>query len=559
MNLPTILIVRAALLLALVANPFLLARHLAASANVVFTMAICGAAAIGTNFLLPLMLQYGGVPLSPRVLACAHWTLFVVLIGAMAWRRLPLLPGGGSGRRAVWLIAAAFAVLVIPFTHLAGIDTYKWVDLATNVRVAQRIPWLIHPLALLGFGPRSYPSAQPLLLATVQILGGLGVDWGYYLASLVSGICGIFGAAVLGRLLLGDDRGAAWFAFLYAFSPVFLRYNHWATGRGFLVSLLPLFIYSLFRLPRVRAVAGVAVLAGLLVVSHKVGLVAVAAIPVVFLIAWLLPYRQGRWLVVLLLLLALCAARVLTPTAAKLLWHTANRFGLAGVLALAGLLATRAWRARWSLRGMLLAGFCTFPLACADMYGALIAVPFVTFAAAVGVARLRGLNVRLQHAAMVGIAVTTVVAGLAVLGYRSYHAASPAVYETARFLEVCDPLGPYRVEAPERVRKQIQAYVSGCPRFDLARGEKASVVVARRPGGLGSARAALRKWTAYGRNLIRFTDVDVAWYGKDARVYYVVVGGEGRRPPDAQFLFRRDDVELFVRPRDLLSQHNERP
>ena len=67
---------------------------------------------------------------------------------------------------------------------------------------------------------------------------------GYGIASLYIGALGMLAAFLLGRRLFPQPRRAAWTALLYVASPVFMRYAHWATGRGLLVALMPLLVLA---------------------------------------------------------------------------------------------------------------------------------------------------------------------------------------------------------------------------------------------------------------------------------------------------------------------------
>jgi len=549
----TIVVVRPALLLAVFVNPFLIVRQIAPRTNLTCHIAWWGLCAAVLNLLVPVGLHASGIVIGPYTLAGVYWVLFGGLAAATALRRLPWLPEDRSGARALGLDAGIFALLVIPYTYLAGFDTYKWQDLATNVRVTGTVPWLVHPIALLGFVPRSYPSAQPLLLSVVEILGGLGVDWGFYVVSLVSGISGLFAAAVLGRRLLGDDRGATWFGWLYLASPVFVIHNHWATGRGLFVSILPLFIESLIRRPRASSVAAAALSGAALLVCHKVGMAAAPAIPMLFLASWLLPRWNRRATVALLLLPSLAAALALAPRhggalrlPTGLAWNVGSRFGLLVPLAVVGLLASRQWLARPAWRCMLLSGICLFPFACApDMYGALLALPFVTFPAVVGLRRIASADAPGSRKAVRAAAIGVAALALVPLGYRLVNATSPAVRGAARFLEAYDPRGPFRLAGPSKQRRRMQAYVSGCPRFVLRARENAAVTAKAPPWPRGFAPRNWRAWVVYGRYIFGLSDVSVLWYGRDPRVYYIVLNGEAP-PAGTRLLFRRDSVALYA-------------
>jgi hypothetical protein len=459
-------------------------------------------------------------------------------------------------------LLAGFVVLVIPYTHLAGIDTYKWQDLATSVRVERAIPWLAHPLSLLGFTPRSYPSAQPLMLASIQILGGLGVDGGYFLMSVISGCTGICAAGLLGRRVLGESRWAMWFAFLYAFSPVFMRYNHWATGRGLCLSLYPLLLLALLEFPQairrapVRAFMALPAIAALLALSHKTGQVALLVTLASLLCVLVLPRRDRRWLTFALVGLSVAGACVLASNAARFaplpatgafVYRAVTRFGWYVPVAALGVLAGGEWLATPARRLLLPAALVSFPLAFpGDMYGALLALPFICLAAVDGV-RWMAERFPARGPALLRLAAALTLCGaLAIVVHRSARATTRAVWRAACFLEQYDPLGPFRIEAPEPARYRIQGYVSGCPRFDVHLPSQTHVALRAPPPLKGEPRRVLRQWIAYLRYVFLFSGADVAWYGQAPRLYFVVVSGVGDRPADGHLLYEGDGVQVYA-------------
>ncbi len=288
---------------------------------------------------------------------------------------------------------------MLPITHLTGIDTYKWQDLASATAVEQNVPWLIHPLALFGFTVRSYPSAHPLCLATIQILTGFGVDWGIYLVSVMVGTIGLTGAFWFGTAVASPtpdrQRYALWFAFLYVFSPVFMRYTYWATGRGLFLAVFPLFLLALLRTPTPMATAGLLLTGMLLPLTHKTGCVAVLLVAATACMTPACRCLTSRKRLLLAMLPFAVAAMLLSPsllaswpfgTPVGLLRQAVSRFCWYLPVAIVGLVAAPNWWCAPPRRRLMVPMLLSLPLAFTEeMYGAMIALPFVVSATARGV------------------------------------------------------------------------------------------------------------------------------------------------------------------------------
>lgn len=557
----TYLPLRLALLPAVLFTPFLLLRLSAPTLGIAARLAVTGALSLLLNTAAPLGLQWLGVPIHAPALAALHWSLFLLVCAALAARSAmrqhavadsrEVAPANVAVQRATWIPAVVFALLVFPFTHLAGIDTYKWQDLATSVRVEQSIPWLVHPLSLFGFTPRAYPGIQPLTLASIQILGGLGVEGGYYLMSLLSGLTGLFAALWLGEILFAASTPATLFGVLYAFSPVFLRYNHWATGRGVFVALLPLFLIACVRLPRMKAILALPVLAAMLCMAHKAGIVAVPLILAALPFGWILPRRDVRFLRLLLAVPFAAAAFLLagsglTAAAKGVAWQSLTRFGWYVPAGLSALFFVREWWSRPAWRALFVPALAAFPLAChREMYGALVALPFVSHAATVAVAAAIERWPHRRTLLVRGALALTAIGALAIVGSRSFAATPRDVWQAAMFLERYDPLGPFRIDADDAVRTRIQGYCSGCPRFSVSREEASSVTLRRPPPMRGAPRAVAQAWIDYLRHALTAGDGGTDWYGTNPRLYWVVVNGSAARP-GARLLFRTGSVEVYA-------------
>ncbi len=560
-----------ALALGLIVNPWLLARNLCRNADTVLTLAIAGVCLVSTGVAAPVLLHLVHIPISAGPLTVFHVVVFTIVLILSLLRDIRLRPTTENGSISsafspMGFMAAGFALLVIPFTPIAGIDTYKWQDLAGAVKVERSVPWLIHPVSLLGFTPRSYPSAQPLLLASISILSGASVDWSSYLLSLVSGAIGLTSATALARHVFTKPSTSLWMAFLYVFSPVFLRYNFWATGRGLFMALLPLFALGLLHKMRGKTLLAAAWCAILLCLSHKAGMVAVAAIPIAFLAG--------------VLFFPPAPSATHPPKGLALIW----RMGLPCLFALASLgagfmlaqysplnmavrLATRlAFLFPFSLiglpfvflpvhgtpagRAMTMMALFALPAVCTDfMYGSLIAVLFVAYPAAIGldelITRIPPHSHRCAYAAIVA---AVMIPAVTIIVHQSADSPSRDVVRAARFLNQLDPLGPYRIEAPGRTRTRMQAYLDGCPRFNVFQSRQPALKPMPFPLLTGPVHKDVRDITNYLRQWIVLPDTSTDWYGSNPKVYFITVAGEGKVPPGARLLFTSGNVSVYDGP-----------
>ena len=561
----------AALIAAIALTPWLFARLLIRSGDKIAMGALWGPVMVTLNIAVPLGIQFAGLTITANALAFAHLALAGVAFVSLNLMRQTLHPTACTidGR---WFTASAvlFVTLVFPVGHIAGIDTYKWQDLAGSVAVEGRIAWLVHPLSLFGFTPRSYPSAQPLVLATIEMLGHTGVDWGFYILSCALGLTGLFGARLLGRHLFTTERHAAWFAFLYVFSPVFLRYNYWATGRGLLLAILPLYLLSLLRLPALlRKTADRPIplilwlpaflaMSILLALAHKAGLIGAILIPLLFLASPLLIVARGRWVLwVLVFVAAGCGFALAGYSPVILLSRLATRFAWLAPLAVLGLWGSPDRFTPPSARTMLSGGLATLILSCTpDMYGALLALPFVTYAAVIGFTfwenhwpQPTARTSWITHKGPAPIlASLTLLAALAIILNQASDAPGHSLYRAAQFIEQDDPRGPFRIEAPGRARTQIQAYVSGCPRFTVIPGKSDGVRVHPLPERTGNPAHDARVWIDYLRKALDLNGASTDWYGNGDKIYSVTVNGEGLVPLGGRPVFQDGSVQVFVSP-----------
>jgi hypothetical protein len=192
----------------------------------------------------------------------------------------------------------------------------------------------------------------------------------------------------------------------------------------------------------------------------------------------------------------------------------------------------------------------TLPLVFAsDMYGALLALPFVALPAVAGLERLTG-SAPLARARLIRIAVVvlTLGSGLGIIAHQAKDSPPDDAYRAALVLEQRDPLGPYRLEAPGRLRTQMQAYLSGCPRFTVSAPSEAHFAAAPFPRRTGVWAEDFRHAIAWLRSVLSLADVSTEWYGTTDRVYYVRFRGQGVVPPQAPLVTRVGDVAIYGPP-----------
>ncbi len=536
-----------------------------------------GPSMVAVNVAVLIALHLLVIPITPDSLALAHSALaggliiISIAIGLthpcpskaginhekLNLNKIPSMAGHAkrgwvSSQGSFILGPILFALLVLPLTHIAGIDTYKWQDLASNIAVEQRISWLVHPLSLLGFTPRSYSSAQPLVLASIQLLGHTGIDWGFYLLSLTFGLTGFCGAWILGRYLFKTGPAVGWFAWLYLFSPVFMRYNYWATGRGLLLALLPLYLLVLLKLGAALTNSATPVrrslvwlipawlfMTGLLMMSHKAGVVGALLIPILLLISPLFSLIRERWSLWLVCLLALAIGLLLAnghPLA--LGTRLLTRFGWLFPLSILAIVTLPERFRAPPFRAILVAGLGTLILSCTpDMYGALLALPFIAGIATVGLEKVIWRPVLIRGAIL--------IPALAIVLNQMRDSPSESVYRAARYIEQIDPRGPFRIEAPGPARHQIQAYVSGCPRFTVHAEAASQVKLNTPPVWTGHLAPDARRWIGFLRGMLEVEGANTDWYGSGAKIYYVTIGGQGIVPQNAKRLFTSSNVSVF--------------
>jgi len=428
------------------------------------------------------------------------------------------------------------ALLVFPFTHLAGIDTYKWQDLATSIQVEQQILWLVHPLSALGFTPRSYPLLQPVLLAFIETAGDTGIDVGYYLLSLYLCAAGTFAVAFLAARVFPDRNTRRLLVLIYMLSPVFVRYLHWATGRGAFIAIFPLFLACLMTRWRSTTLAASVFAAALLILSHKVAIPALAvsvAAVVLLPLARVLPRKLVQILTAVAVILPFAVVFVSRASPLNtVVLPMISRFAWAWPFAAAGLFMIARHRERpWHLDLAWISGCASLSLAFdPPMYGAMIALPFISIPASVAAdAVLQRVASRGRHIVTLLLVSALVACSIAVVVKRSIEATPHSVYQAATFLNKHDPDGPILLQGRGRTVNQVQGYLTGCPRFSFEVAPTVCISLAKPPAVRKPGIALVSEWVAYLRHPISVKGISADLYGVSPRIYRIE---EGTPVPD---------------------------
>lgn len=513
--------------------------------------------------LVAATLDWVGVPLSRYTLGAAHTLLaLATVIGLRRYTGRATAPAHALSPGAdtpVWL-AVVLGLLVLPITPLAGIDTYKWQDLASTLSVEGRLAWIEHPLSWFGLTPRAYPPLQPVWLGTAQALvPGLGVEGGFAMISLGTAGLTLLSARALARHLWPRARSRLLFVLLYTLAPLTIRYTHWTTGRGIFLALLPLFVLGLLRLPSWRG-AGLTLLSGLLLLlSHRVAVVAVPVTLAVVGLTVLIPRRFRPALGIALFLLGgVLAGLMAKPWGAP--FPLGAPLGMARVLTVrygilvpilawwivAGWRTTARSETRLTPAGPLL---CLWPFsAMDDPYAALIALPWLVWTATAmldtGLARW---STAAANRVLFGIIILAILGAAVISVRRSWDAMSWRERTAARFLDRGDPRGPLVIEAPGMARRRMQAYLGGCPRLPAtpASAHTINAVFQRPPAGLAPRQLAVA-WLRSLRNALDVAAPDYAWYGANPRHYYISIDGHGAAPDGAVTLYERRGVRIMA-------------
>ncbi len=538
-------------------TPWLVVRLFVPTASRDLALAATGLAAFILNMLLPCLMHVSGIPIRQSSMALLHFA--ALLVSALSMRVLRRKAVPAHYRPAPlqpWLIFLLLAILVFPFTHMAGIDTYKWQDMATNMAVEQNVPWLVHPLSLAGFTPRSYPSLHPLMQGSLAILGATGVDGGFWLTSLVIAYTGLFAANLLASVFSSNPARQAGYAAMYVLAPVFMRYVHWGTGRGVYLAILPLFVWGLLRIRRPSGVLMAGVSGLCLVLAHKAGIPTLLVHSPAMATGLLLPTRWS-WTAPFLLVLALVVGVLMSPRwglaglPGHLLGYASKdlrRLGWMGVATVLGiLLYPRTWNTSRATRACLGGLLASLPLAHhREMYGAMLTLPFVCLAAWRAVLQLVSDRPQQRAAILKTVALLTIAGGLAIVIQRSAQATPRRVYKAAMFIEQINPRGPFRIVSSQRHGIHIQGYVSGCPRFTLQVADPRAFSVDPPPFDIeGPLRRRASAWIGHLRDFLSPPGISTDWYGGARTIYHVILDDESAPPTGSVLIYDEDGVKIF--------------
>lgn len=161
-------------------------------------------------------------------------------------------------------------------------DEFTMHILANSLSTFGTANWWAHPSSIFGFYPYSYASSAPFIFSGISQCTGTSLGWIAWLFCALLGIFVMFSAYVMAGQIKNDDLFKFLVAFIVSLSLATLNYLTWQiSARGFLVAMLPFFIYVLLKSPvfaiRFGALTFIAFI--LLMATHHLYILAV---PIIF-------------------------------------------------------------------------------------------------------------------------------------------------------------------------------------------------------------------------------------------------------------------------------------
>lgn len=156
-------------------------------------------------------------------------------------------------QRTNYVLLALLSVLNIiirfPITrHEIGVDSFFIHSMATSISTFGFAKWIIHPASFFGVYPYSYPSAHQFALSGVSQTTGITIEYVILILGMVLGIFSTFSFFILAKEIRDDDLFAFVVAFIFLFSPNFIRFTLWeAVTRSMFMAFFPIFLWLLLR------------------------------------------------------------------------------------------------------------------------------------------------------------------------------------------------------------------------------------------------------------------------------------------------------------------------
>ncbi|MCX9078099.1 MAG: hypothetical protein OIN84_09000 [Candidatus Methanoperedens sp.] len=170
-------------------------------------------------------------------------------------------------------------ILRFPVTpHEIGNDSFLIHFISDSISVSGHAKWWIHPLSIVGLYPFSQASALPFFLSGVSQLISLAMEQAMWVSLVSLGIFSLFTSYLMAGVINNDKIFKFITALIYSTSPGILYLTTWsASGRGFFLVMLPLFIYFLikYRFSKLKYVFFTIILFILLFATHNLFLLVI--------------------------------------------------------------------------------------------------------------------------------------------------------------------------------------------------------------------------------------------------------------------------------------------
>lgn len=137
--------------------------------------------------------------------------------------------------------------------HEMGSDTTFIHTMADSIVQDGHAKWILHPMSIFGLYALSYPSAGPFILSSGSMVSGISIEGLILILGMVLAIAGAISAYLLAKNIRDSDVFAHSIALLFTLAPFYAKDTTWvASSRGFVVALLPFFLFLLVRHMRTK-------------------------------------------------------------------------------------------------------------------------------------------------------------------------------------------------------------------------------------------------------------------------------------------------------------------
>ncbi len=179
--------------------------------------------------------------------------------------------------------------LRIPITpHQVGWDSYFLHDVANSITESGELSNTENPLSLFGLYPYSYPIATSLVVGFLFLISKTNQEFIIWIFSTLLAVLSFFTMFKFSSLFTKDFKFKLLAALIYstALNLVYLT-SFTLSGRAFLISLMPLIFYLLFKKKSSKEIFLLVILLFLASLTHRMFIFVLLSVPPIIIINYL--------------------------------------------------------------------------------------------------------------------------------------------------------------------------------------------------------------------------------------------------------------------------------